>query len=301
MLDCQLICVHTKKSLYCIVLHCALQGPPGTGKTYIGLKVVQVLLENSHVWNAADPAENSPILVVCYTNHALDQFLEGLTGFLRRGIVRVGGRSKCKNLEQFLLRELRKRSRESRTVPRGIFLNRREARSDMELQQVEIEHQTAIIESTERGLIHEDVLKSRCMFEGHYEDLTNMVDGGDDGGQASLFAPATLKYGKSVLPLWLGLDEMIYSEQGVNPDHMEQGPAADQPAEEAEEEEDMENAAQAEAAERILENQDDEAAVRRQEEERRRRQNEQRAEEQLAVNFDHVLHNDAVDVDAQGR
>jgi len=56
-----------------------------------GTTVIQVLLENSHVWNAADPAENSPILVVCYTNHALDQFLEGLSAFVRRGIVRVGG------------------------------------------------------------------------------------------------------------------------------------------------------------------------------------------------------------------
>ena len=98
--------------------------------------MIQVLLENSHVWNAADPAENSPILVVCYTNHALDQFLEGLSAFVRRGIVRVGGRSRCAKLAPFLLRELRRRGRDARTVPRGIFLNRVEARGDMELQQV---------------------------------------------------------------------------------------------------------------------------------------------------------------------
>ena len=52
-----------------------IQGPPGTGKTYIGMKIVQALLINRHVW---DPARNSPLLVVCYTNHALDQFLEGI-------------------------------------------------------------------------------------------------------------------------------------------------------------------------------------------------------------------------------
>ena len=52
-----------------------IQGPPGTGKTYIGMKIVQALLTNRNIW---DPARNSPLLVVCYTNHALDQFLEGI-------------------------------------------------------------------------------------------------------------------------------------------------------------------------------------------------------------------------------
>jgi len=52
-----------------------IQGPPGTGKTYIGLKIVEALLNNRQVW---DPQKASPILVMCYTNHALDQFLEGI-------------------------------------------------------------------------------------------------------------------------------------------------------------------------------------------------------------------------------
>lgn len=42
------------------------------GKTYVGLKIAKALLKNHRVWSA-----NSPMLVVCYTNHALDQFLEG--------------------------------------------------------------------------------------------------------------------------------------------------------------------------------------------------------------------------------
>ncbi|MEQ2212320.1 hypothetical protein XENOCAPTIV_029242, partial [Xenoophorus captivus] len=50
-----------------------IQGPPGTGKTYVGLKIAQALLTNQELWNNGDPA---PMLVVCYTNHALDQFLE---------------------------------------------------------------------------------------------------------------------------------------------------------------------------------------------------------------------------------
>ena len=45
-----------------------VQGPPGTGKTYVGLKAVKVLLDNLP----------GPIIIACQTNHALDQFLEGL-------------------------------------------------------------------------------------------------------------------------------------------------------------------------------------------------------------------------------
>ena len=69
-----------------------IQGPPGTGKTYVGLKVVQALLKNKKYWHDPEiegrwfdryegfnvnPEVGSPMLVVCYTNHALDQFLEG--------------------------------------------------------------------------------------------------------------------------------------------------------------------------------------------------------------------------------
>ncbi|XP_059147745.1 NFX1-type zinc finger-containing protein 1-like [Physella acuta] len=81
-----------------------IQGPPGTGKTYLGLKIMDILLENkSHV------RCEGPILVVCYTNHAIDQFLEGVLEFCTDGIVRVGGRSKSEKLEKFNLQELRKK------------------------------------------------------------------------------------------------------------------------------------------------------------------------------------------------
>ena len=53
-----------------------IQGPPGTGKTYVGLKIARVLLQTSSLWG--DEERRSPILMVSYTNHALDQFLEGL-------------------------------------------------------------------------------------------------------------------------------------------------------------------------------------------------------------------------------
>ena len=61
-----------------------IQGPPGTGKTYLALKLVQVLIANQ--------AAQGPILVECLTNHALDQFLEGLVAMGIQGIIRVGSR-----------------------------------------------------------------------------------------------------------------------------------------------------------------------------------------------------------------
>ena len=49
-----------------------IQGPPGTGKSYTGIALVKTLLKSS------EDAALGPILIVCYTNHALDQFLESL-------------------------------------------------------------------------------------------------------------------------------------------------------------------------------------------------------------------------------
>ena len=54
-------------------------------------------------------SERRPILVVCYTNHALDQFLEGIHKFHPKGIVRIGGRSKSEVMKACSLSELKHR------------------------------------------------------------------------------------------------------------------------------------------------------------------------------------------------
>eukprot|EP00439_Symbiodinium_sp_Y106_P077849 s1091_g16.t1 len=76
-----------------------IQGPPGTGKTFVGLKIVQAILDNTKV------LRHSPVLVVCYTNHALDQFLEGIFKFCEN-IVRIGSRSKSEQMMRRNLKEL---------------------------------------------------------------------------------------------------------------------------------------------------------------------------------------------------
>ncbi|KAJ3662954.1 hypothetical protein Zmor_007268 [Zophobas morio] len=75
-----------------------IQGPPGTGKTFLGLKIAKTLIENRRLWYA-----KTPMLVICYTNHALDQFLEGITEFTGE-IVRVGGQSKNEKMKLFNLK-----------------------------------------------------------------------------------------------------------------------------------------------------------------------------------------------------
>ncbi|KAG4441429.1 hypothetical protein IFR05_003116 [Cadophora sp. M221] len=62
-----------------------VQGPPGTGKSFLGALVAKVLHDST----------KEVILVVCFTNHALDQFLEDLMkiGIPAANMVRLGGKS----------------------------------------------------------------------------------------------------------------------------------------------------------------------------------------------------------------
>ena len=64
-----------------------IQGPPGTGKTHVGVQIVRALLENM---------PESRVLCLCYTNHALDDFLLSLheDGLPLQQMVRLGGSPK---------------------------------------------------------------------------------------------------------------------------------------------------------------------------------------------------------------
>lgn len=75
-----------------------IQGPPGTGKTYIGVQIVKMLIEFAPFWHY-----KGPILVVCYTNHALFQFLGFIRAFTEK-IIKVGGKRK-EGFEQYSLHE----------------------------------------------------------------------------------------------------------------------------------------------------------------------------------------------------
>ncbi|KZT74563.1 P-loop containing nucleoside triphosphate hydrolase protein [Daedalea quercina L-15889] len=62
-----------------------IQGPPGTGKSFVGALIAKAFHDYT----------DQKILVCCYTNHALDQFLEDLLGIgiPQESIVRLGGKT----------------------------------------------------------------------------------------------------------------------------------------------------------------------------------------------------------------
>lgn len=72
-----------------------IQGPPGTGKTLIGLEILTTLLKNT----------DEQILIICCTNHALDQFLAGVLNYTE-DIVRMGNQSKNELLDRFNIKQL---------------------------------------------------------------------------------------------------------------------------------------------------------------------------------------------------
>ena len=93
------------KSQFLAIKHCIrnkvaiIQGPPGTGKTYVGALVTKILLKNT----------DKPILIVCYTNHALDQFLKHISKFESK-IIRIGGRCINEDMNKYTLQYKRNRN-----------------------------------------------------------------------------------------------------------------------------------------------------------------------------------------------
>ena len=86
------------------------QGPPGAGKSFLGRKVVEILM------SMKKPLK-TPVLVMTYKNHALDEFLKGSLSFLRQTeIARIGGRSKEEVLDNCNLKELKKTAPKSKHI-----------------------------------------------------------------------------------------------------------------------------------------------------------------------------------------
>ncbi|KAL3857874.1 hypothetical protein ACJMK2_012503 [Sinanodonta woodiana] len=88
-----------------------IQGPPGTGKTTMGIRIAELLIRNKHAWRGN---KQKPMLLVSYTNHALDQFLQLLLNTpvmaycSLEDVVRVGSRCEIEDLVKFTLKSQRK-------------------------------------------------------------------------------------------------------------------------------------------------------------------------------------------------
>lgn len=127
-----------------------IQGPPGTGKTYIGLLIVRIMLNNLKTWNLRPPIlgqEKStikgPILIVCYTNHALDQFLKGISA-VEKNMIRIGGRSKIDEMTGYSLSTLLKRQKNDQNMDTHLYETSKQAWK----QKKELEEQ--ILQSVDR-------------------------------------------------------------------------------------------------------------------------------------------------------
>lgn len=146
-----------------------IQGPPGTGKTFVGLKIVQALLDNTR------NLRHSPILVVCFTNHALDQFLEGIFKFCE-SIVRIGSRSKSEQMMRRNLKELVMEVKASRE-----FIQARKSLTDRrDYLRDELVKAMKLVDSHTVSAAQAKSLMSEQQFETFYQGFLDCL--GDDKG-----------------------------------------------------------------------------------------------------------------------
>ncbi|KAK7499274.1 hypothetical protein BaRGS_00009534 [Batillaria attramentaria] len=183
-----------------------IQGPPGTGKTYVGLKIVKALLHNRKSW---DPELKSSMLIVCYTNHALDQFLEGVVSFFKGSVVRVGSRLRSEALQKYTLNNLRWEKRRNRDDAdrdfREITRLRFQGNDAMDNLKRQMDTIGLKIEGAKMEILHEDVLRP-YMSETHYERLQD--------ARPYLHQQAFIQRGKTKKKLfcmaeWLGIGSVL--------------------------------------------------------------------------------------------
>lgn len=160
-----------------------IQGPPGTGKTFIGLKIVEAFLRNRLLW---DRNMESPILVVCYTNHALDQFLEGIQTLCidshAPNIVRIGGRCKSENLSACVLRNKVKEYQCGNNLPRAVLRKLRESRHMMFESRDSIDKTFQCASSSDNQLVDLRELKEVIHIQ-HYLQLTEGLHDQEETGR----------------------------------------------------------------------------------------------------------------------
>ena len=127
-----------------------IQGPPGTGKSFIGSKIVDLILKNQSILNKK---LETPILVICYTNTALDQFVEYMLHITDK-IVRIGGRSKSSKLENHNLSNLRNYIRENQMRNQKLYEQEKEVLSKLFSTKAEV-NKIHLSESIPKNLLNE--------------------------------------------------------------------------------------------------------------------------------------------------
>ena len=81
------------------------QGPPGAGKSFFGVVWCQITLDSR------ESHDKKPVVVVCQTNHALDDFLKSLLKKGIKNVVRLGNRSTEEWTSQYMLKNIRHKTK----------------------------------------------------------------------------------------------------------------------------------------------------------------------------------------------
>lgn len=135
------------------------------------MRIVEVLLANTR---------ERPILIVCYTNHALDQFLEGILKFCNNDneLVRIGGKSQCETLQKYNLATIKSDMKKNRQVPTFIHRGRAESHYQLKVIQDDItalEKQIDYISDTVLGDELFPVITR--LNRDHYAQLNKLANG----------------------------------------------------------------------------------------------------------------------------
>lgn len=154
---------------------------------------METLLANTSQW---------PILVVCYTNHALDQFLEGIQQFCKDNeLIRIGGKSQCESLQKFNLTNIRSEMQKNRKVPTYIHNARSESKDLLNHIQEDISLFEQKIEGVKKELLGPElehvIMKSNPQ---HIRQLQYFANG--------------RSLAKGILN-WLGYDVIVESDENA--------------------------------------------------------------------------------------
>ncbi|XP_060558453.1 NFX1-type zinc finger-containing protein 1-like [Ruditapes philippinarum] len=175
-----------------------IQGPPGCGKTHIGLLIAKALLFNRRKWQQ-EYGMRSQMLIICYTNHALDQFMEGICSFYTGNIVRVGGRSRNEALDKFNLKCIKQKYRENKIIPTFIQRGRANALGDVIPLKRKLNLKSEKIRLLKENIVHENFLYS-YMNEKHRKQFERF-----SRYYKSSPLPWLAFLGKSCIVEWLGI------------------------------------------------------------------------------------------------
>lgn len=131
------------------------------------------------------------MLVVCYTNHALDQFLEGILPFCQ-SIIRIGGKSKSPLLEHFNLKNVKSCEQKEKRIPAYIFKNRKDCRVKLDEIQSKLSELESNIDLTNKKLLNSELLPTVMQFNKfQYQNLVELND-------------------LNRINVWLGFNELIW-------------------------------------------------------------------------------------------